>query len=91
MHAMLLRRPAPVEQRPLEHTELVDPRPASGEILIRVEACGVCRTDLHVVERDDTPSGPASFAAPCAPRADFAGRLGKNVKSLAEVLRHAFC
>jgi len=36
--------------RPLRLTELPVPRPAPGEILIRVAACGVCRTDLHVVD-----------------------------------------
>jgi propanol-preferring alcohol dehydrogenase len=34
----------------LEEMELTDPQPESGEILIRVEACAVCRTDLHVVD-----------------------------------------
>lgn len=35
---------------PLRKTELADPQPDSGEVLIRVEACAVCRTDLHVVD-----------------------------------------
>jgi propanol-preferring alcohol dehydrogenase len=34
----------------LEYTELPDPQPAPGEIRIKVNACGVCRTDLHVVD-----------------------------------------
>ena len=34
----------------LRQTDLPDPEPAPGEVLIRVEACGVCRTDLHVVD-----------------------------------------
>jgi alcohol dehydrogenase, propanol-preferring len=34
--------------QPLEPRELPDPRPAPGQILLRVRACGVCRTDLHV-------------------------------------------
>lgn len=36
----------------LKLRELPDPEPAAGEVLIRVEACGVCRTDLHVVDGD---------------------------------------
>ncbi len=36
----------------LELRDLPDPVPAPGEVLIRVEACGVCRTDLHVVDGD---------------------------------------
>ena len=36
----------------LKEAELPDPQPAPGEILVRVEACAVCRTDLHVVDGD---------------------------------------
>ena len=35
---------------PLAERELADPEPSAGEVLVRVEACGVCRTDLHVVD-----------------------------------------
>ena len=46
MHAMrLLARGAP-----LRLSEVALPPPASGELLIRVEACGVCRTDLHLID-----------------------------------------
>ncbi len=34
----------------LRETELPEPKPADGEVLVRVEACAVCRTDLHVVD-----------------------------------------
>ena len=37
-------------RRPLEIRELPDPRPQPGQILLRVRACGVCRTDLHVAD-----------------------------------------
>ncbi len=37
-------------RRPLAERELSDPRPAAGEVLIRVHACGVCRTDLHIAD-----------------------------------------
>jgi alcohol dehydrogenase, propanol-preferring len=50
--AQLLRRPAPVDQRPLDAVD-VDTGPlAAGEIRIAVAACGVCRTDLQLVEGD---------------------------------------
>ena len=52
MKAMLLERIAPVAERPLRLIELPDPQPGPGEIKVRVRACGVCRTDLHVVEGD---------------------------------------
>ena len=46
MHAMVLKHPG----TPLEWTELPDPLPAAGQVRVRVTACGVCRTDLHVVD-----------------------------------------
>lgn len=52
MKAMILRQPKPVEQRPLAMIEVPEPKPAVEEILVRVSVCGVCRTDLHVVEGD---------------------------------------
>jgi propanol-preferring alcohol dehydrogenase len=55
MRACVLRRPAPVESRPLELAELPVPEPSANEALIRVHACGVCRTDLHVVEGELPP------------------------------------
>lgn len=50
MRAMVLRRPAMVEDEPLELANLPDPRPGPGQVRIRVRACGVCHTDLHTVE-----------------------------------------
>jgi alcohol dehydrogenase, propanol-preferring len=50
MKACLLRAPAPVESNPLDFTDAPDPQPGPGEVLVRVKMCGVCRTDLHVVE-----------------------------------------
>ncbi|MFC0399828.1 zinc-dependent alcohol dehydrogenase family protein [Paraburkholderia rhizosphaerae] len=46
MHAMLFDGTAPR----LRASELPDPLPAAGQLLIEVHACGVCRTDLHVVD-----------------------------------------
>jgi propanol-preferring alcohol dehydrogenase len=46
MQAMQLRQ----VRQPLVLAELPDPQPARGEVRIRVSACGVCRTDLHVVD-----------------------------------------
>jgi alcohol dehydrogenase, propanol-preferring len=55
MKACVLRAPAPVTTNPLEFTDAPDPAPARGEILVRVKMCGVCRTDLHVVEGELPP------------------------------------
>jgi alcohol dehydrogenase, propanol-preferring len=50
MRAWVLKQPAPVETRPLEIAEAPVPAPRDDEIVVRVSACGICRTDLHVVE-----------------------------------------
>ena len=50
MRAMRLERASPAEEKPLELVEALEPAPETGEVLIGVEACGVCRTDLHILE-----------------------------------------
>lgn len=50
MKALLLHAPAAIDQRPLRLSDVPTPSPAPDELLVRVRACGVCRTDLHVVE-----------------------------------------
>ena len=55
MKACVLRSPAPVESNPLEWTEVPTPEPDRDQLLIHVHACGVCRTDLHVVEGELPP------------------------------------
>ena len=50
MKAAILSAPAPVSERPLHIVDVADPRVRSGHVLLRVRACGVCRTDLHIVE-----------------------------------------
>jgi propanol-preferring alcohol dehydrogenase len=53
MRAWRVRRPGPMRTRPLElDTGTRIPQPGSGELLVAVRACGVCRTDLHVSEGD---------------------------------------
>jgi alcohol dehydrogenase, propanol-preferring len=55
MRAMRLAAPGPVAARPLELVEVQVPEPGPGEVLLRVRACGVCRTDLHVAEGELPP------------------------------------
>jgi propanol-preferring alcohol dehydrogenase len=50
MRALRLHRPGPAASRPLVLEEVEEPRPGPGEVVVAVSACGVCRTDLHVVE-----------------------------------------
>jgi len=52
MRAMTVERPGPVEEKPLRLADVPVPAPGPDEIRVRVTLCGVCRTDLHVVEGD---------------------------------------
>ena len=54
-----MRVPRPAEERPLELCEEPLPAPGPGELRVRVEVCGVCRTDLHVAEGDLAPQRPS--------------------------------
>jgi len=49
---MVLEKPAPVEQSPLQLREMPKPEPAPRQIRIAVRRCGICHTDLHTVEGD---------------------------------------
>lgn len=77
MRAMVLDVP----NNPLRLTELAVPRPGAGQVLIRVEACGVCRTDLHLVD-GELPSP----MLPVIPGHEIVGRvaaLGEGVTGFA--------
>lgn len=50
MNAWVLTKPSPVDERPLELADVPLPIPRDDELLVKVSACGICRTDLHVVE-----------------------------------------
>ncbi len=52
MRAAVLERPAPAGDGPLVLASRPDPIPAPGELLLRVQACAVCRTDLQICEGD---------------------------------------
>jgi propanol-preferring alcohol dehydrogenase len=52
LKAMVVHKCLPIEEGPLLLEEVDTPEPAAKQILIRVKACGVCRTDLHTVEGD---------------------------------------
>lgn len=58
MDAWVVRTPGPIATGPLVRSELEDPTPGPGEVRVRVRSCGVCRTDLHVVEGDLPPRRP---------------------------------
>ena len=76
MKAAVVRRPG----GSFELTELADPEPRGGEILVRVAACGVCHTDLHI--RD----GAIPFPMPCVLGHELSGTVvavGDGVDALA--------
>ena len=76
MRAMVLRAPG----SPLQPEERADPRPGDGEIRIKVSACGVCRTDLHVFD-GELPD----IKYPIVPGHEIVGRvdlIGPNVTTL---------
>ena len=80
MRAMSFDAPAPVERRPLQLTDAPTPTPGPGQLLVRVSACGVCRTDLHVIEGELPPR-----KSPLTPGHQVVGTvqaLGEGVEGL---------
>ena len=82
MKAMVVEHPGPIEQNPLRLVELPVPEPALGKVLIRVEVCAVCRTDLHVAE-GDLPS----HKSPVAPGHEAVGTVVKLGTGTGRVLK----
>src|SRR3978361_675982 len=55
MRAMIFERPG----SPLREAELAEPEPGPGQLLLEVQACGVCRTDLHLLDGEvEVPDPP---------------------------------
>ncbi len=52
MRAMILSEQKPVEDSPLVEREIAEPQAGPGEVRIKVSACAVCRTDIHIAEGD---------------------------------------
>ena len=77
---MSLSRPAPAGERPLRLVEVPEPEPADHEVLLAVSTCGVCRTDLHIVEGDLTPP-----SYPVVPGHQVVGRVETVGSAVTEV------
>ncbi|BCA55062.1 Alcohol dehydrogenase [Nitrospira sp. KM1] len=59
MHAMVLNATGPVARSPLEFCAVPVPAPGPTDVLVRITVCGLCRTDLHVIEGElDRPALP---------------------------------
>jgi propanol-preferring alcohol dehydrogenase len=87
MRAWVVHRPGPIEARPLQALERAEPEPGHGEVRVRVDACGVCRTDLHLAlgelaprRRDVVPGhevvGTVDACGPDAHRFAVGERIG---------------
>jgi len=76
MRAQILSAPAPIESKPLTFKEVPTPEPGAGEVLIRVTACGVCRSNLHMIEGDWVKYGTPAFT-PIIPGHEVVGKIEK--------------
>src|SRR2546425_10693378 len=56
MKAMVLKQPANVQRQPLVLGDVPVPEPGPDDVRVRVQVCGVCRTDLHIVEGELPPA-----------------------------------
>jgi propanol-preferring alcohol dehydrogenase len=76
MKAMILERLSPMDRKPLRLIDRTDPTPGPGEVLVKVAACGVCRSNLHMIEGDWASKGlPAKL--PIVPGHEIAGRVAR--------------
>jgi len=74
VHAIVLDSPGPIESGVLRSAELADPRPGPGQIVLEVSACGVCRSNLHMIEGDWVAYGVPGFT-PIIPGHEVVGRV----------------
>ena len=82
MKAAILETCGPIESSPLQIRDLPTPHPGRGQLLLKVGACGVCRSNLHMIE-GDWPGVPSRF--PIIPGHEVVGRieeLGEGVEGL---------
>ncbi len=70
MRAMVLMQRKPVSESPLVLRDLAEPQAAADEVRVKVSACAVCRTDIHIVEGDLAP-----HRTPMIPGHQVVGRI----------------
>lgn len=76
MKAMFLSKLAPIESRPLKLASIERPSLTRNELLVEIEACGVCRSNLHIVEGDWKKYGAPSML-PIIPGHEIVGVVRK--------------
>ena len=90
MDAWAVERPGPIDDGPLRRVRRTVPQAGPGEVLVKVEVCGVCRTDLHLCEGDLEPRRPGVVPGhqvvgavvdrgPQADRFEIGDRIGDRV------------
>ncbi|WP_405139983.1 alcohol dehydrogenase catalytic domain-containing protein [Sphaerisporangium sp. NBC_01403] len=82
MKAALLEHAGPIEDKPLQLRDVAEPTAGPSQIVIKVTACGVCRSNLHMVEGDWLPATPSSL--PIIPGHEVVG----TVSALGSAVRH---
>jgi propanol-preferring alcohol dehydrogenase len=73
LKAVKLVTPGPITGRPLELRDVPVPDPGEGQLLVKVTSCGVCRSNLHMVEGDWLPGCPGF--TPITPGHEVLGRV----------------
>ncbi len=77
MRAAVLHQPGPISKQPLTLEDVPIPEPGPDQVLLKVEACGVCRTDLHITAGDLKPQHDAII-----PGHQIVGRIERTGKGV---------
>ncbi len=87
MKAVILERTALIEEKPLRIADVPIPEPERGQVLLKIEACRVCRSNLHVIEGDWLKFGvPHTY--PLVPGHEIVGKIERiNDGAILETLR----
>jgi len=84
MKAYLCTRIGPIESGPMSYQTVPDPKPADNQVLIKIKACGVCHSNLHMIEGEFKVFGVPT-KLPIIPGHEIAGvveEIGKDVKGV---------
>ena len=85
---MVLDRPG----EPLEERQVAEPQPGPGQVLVEVSACGVCRTDLHLLDGDlPDPKAPLVLGHQVAGTVVAAGEGAERFGAGERESHHAVC
>ncbi len=76
MRAMLLDTPAAIESHPLRAADIPQPKPGLGQLVMKVTACGVCRSNLHMIEGDWIANGVPG-KSPIVPGHEVVGEVAE--------------